>query len=447
MKSFPKKPAKLKVVYLDHAATTPTDPAVVKAMAPFWTKNFANPSALYSLGRSNHETVEQARKTIAEILFTQPDCITFTSGGTESNNMAILGLCAKIRHSGEGRNPQPKLNKVHIITTVIEHHSVLGPIQELEKRGVEVTYIPVNEHGEISVSEVMKAIRPETKLISIMYANNEIGTINPIAEIGRQLLKYRQKKCHSDESQNPGPLMYPYFHVDACQAAGTLDLHVERLHVDLLTLNGSKIYGPKGTGILFVRRGVPLQPILFGGGQENGLRSGTENVPGIIGLSKALELVQKNFAREAKCQTILRNYFWEKIQSKIPDVKLNGPAIDEKEKRLSTGPSFSKEGEGGGYGTNANRLANNLNISFKNLEAETLVLYLDAYGIITATGSACASDSSEASHVLSACGINSVDARGSVRFTLGKSTTKKDLDYVMKYLPGIVEGVRTMSRQ
>ncbi len=402
--SFPKKPTKKRLVYLDHAATTPTDPRVVKAMAPFWTHDFANPSALYSLGQMSHEAVETARASMAEILFTQPDCITFTSGGTEANNLAILGLIEKVRLTNK---------KIHIITTAIEHHSVLEPIKELAKHGVMVTYLAVNERGEISVKELIAAIRPETVLISIMYANNEIGTINPIAEIGRELLKYRK----NNKTQ------FPFFHTDGCQAAGTLDLHVERLHVDLMTINGSKIYGPKGVGALFVRRGVTLKPIMFGGGQENALRSGTENVPAIIGFAKALQLVQKKYSQEAARQMKLRDFFWKEINKKIPGVKLNGPELN---------------GE--------NRLANNLNIQFTGLEGETLVLYLDAYGIICATGSACATDSDDASHVLTACGLKLAEAKASVRFTLGKETNRTEIDYVMKYLPGIVKGIREMQK-
>lgn len=392
--TFPTKPTKKRVVYLDHAATTPTDPRVVKAMSPFWTKQFANPSALYSLGRANHEAVEIARTRVAEILFTHPDCIVFTSGGTEANNLAITA-------AGTG----------HIITTAIEHHSVLEPIRALEKKGNKVTYVSVNERGEIAVKEIIKAIRPDTRLISVMYANNEIGTINPIAEIGREILKYRK------QHQTP----YPYFHVDACQAAGSLDLHVERLHVDLMTVNGSKIYGPKGVGVLFVRRGVELAPLMLGGGQENKLRSGTENVPGIIGFACALELAQKNVDKENARQAKLRNYFWQQLQKKVPEVFLNGPELNEQ------------------------RLANNLNVRFAGLEGETLVLYLDAYGIIAATGSACATDSDDASHVLIACGLKSSEAKSSVRFTIGRDTKKEDVEYVLKYLPGIVDGVRTMS--
>ncbi len=427
MTVLPKKSRKKTYVYLDHAAATPFDPRVIRAMDPYWIQNFGNPSALYSWGRKSNEAITTARKQIADILFTQPDCIIFTGSGTESNNMAIFGVLNNIksqiskvtrlrslelRRGEETKTKNSKTSTPHIITTVIEHHSVLEPIRELEKRGVAVTYIPVNQSGEISVENVVTAIRPETKLISIMYANNEIGTINPIAEIGRELLKYRQKN----------KTLFPYFHVDACQAPTTLELHTERLHVDLLSINGSKIYGPKGVGCLFIRRGVPLTPILLGGGQERGLRGGTENVPGIIGLAKALLLVQKNVTKQKIHEQKLRDYLWQEIKKKIPDAYLNGPEL------------------------NGNRLANNLNVRFSGLETETLLLYLDAYGIIAATGSACTSKSNETSHVLHACGLRSDEAQSSIRFTLGKTTRKHDIDYVMKFLPDIVECVRDMKK-
>lgn len=405
---FPRNSTKPKLVYLDHAAATPTDPRVVKAMAPYLNANFANPSALYSSGQKTRVAIQESRQTVADILFTHPDCITFTSGGTEANNLAIFGLTNNV-----------KAKKIHIITTAIEHHSVLNPIKELEKKGVKVTYLPVDSQGQIQVKDVIASIRPETILISVMYANNEIGTINLIAEIGRELLKYRQKNTPRLRS---GQAQFPYFHIDACQAAGTLELHTERLHVDLMTINGSKIYGPKGTGLLFVRPGVPIEPIIFGGGQEQGMRSGTENVPGIIGLTKALELVQKDSTRENARKIKLRDYFWFEIKKKIPEVFLNGPELGEE------------------------RLSNNLNICFTGLEAETLVLYLDAYGISVATGSACATESTDASHVLTACGLTTDEAKSSVRFTLGKSTTKQDIDYVLKFLPEIVAGVREMMK-
>lgn len=400
MQNFPPKPNQIKTIYLDHAAATPTDPRVIKTMLPFFTKNFGNASSLYSLGRQAREAVESARNSVAEIFFTQPDTIFFTSGGAEANNLALFGIVHAHKKHGK-----------HIITTAIEHYSILNPLKQLEQEGFEITYLPVTKTGEISCAQLQKNIRPDTILISIMRVNNEIGTINPINDIGRALLKWRKK--------NNTP--YPYFHSDACQAAG-VDLHVERLHVDLLTINSSKIYGPKGVGALYKRRGVEIVPLLFGGNQENGLRSGTENVPGIAGMATALDLIQSEREKESKRLKKLRDYFWKKIRTKIKDVKLNGPNLK------------------------SARLSSNLNVCFKGIEGEALVLYLDEYGITCATGSACASDLLEFSHVLKAIGLSEEETRGSLRFTLGKSTKKQDIDYVMKYLPKVVEGLRIMNK-
>jgi len=405
---FPLKLKKKKLIYLDHAATTPVDPMVKKAMDPYFTKYFANPSGIYSIGREVNVALNDARRTIAKILGTLPDTVIFTGGGSESDNLAIFGVA----HQYSKQDKQNRQIK-HIITTKVEHHAVLHAMQQLEKEGFEVTYLDVDEFGCVSAEQIIKAIKPETILISIMYANNEVGTIMPIAEIGKELLKYRKNNKTS----------YPYFHTDACQAGGVLDLTVDKLHVDLMTLNGSKIYGPKGVGILYKRRGVNIQPIIFGGGQEMNLRAGTENVPGIIGATKAMELAQKNKEKENKRLIKLRNYFWQKIQAKIPKVRLNGPEL----------------------GDENIRLPNNLNISILDIEGEALLLYLDEYGIVCSTGSACTSRSLEPSHVLTACGMPYEYAHGSLRFTLGHSTTKQDIDYVMKYLPGIVEKLRQMS--
>ena len=283
--------------------------------------------------------------------------------------------------------------------------------EQLEKEDFSVTYLDVNEFGFVTPAQVVKAIRPDTILVSIMYANNEIGTVEPIADIGKEILKYR--KAHNS--------IFPYFHTDACQAAGALELNVEKLHVDLMTLNGSKIYGPKGVGVLYKRRGVEIQSQIVGGGQEFGLRSSTENIPGIVGLSKALELVQTDRNRETKKLRNLVIYFWERIQREISKVRLNGPEI----------------GEG--------RLPNNLNFSILDVEGEEMLLYLDAKGICCSTGSACTSMSLEPSHVLTALGLPYEYSHGSLRFTLGHCNTKKDIDYVMKYLPGIVEKLRQIS--
>ena len=399
---FPQKPKNKKLVYLDHAATTPMHPEVKETMETFCDKYFANPSGLYAIGREVNGELNSARRSVAEILHAMADNIIFTGGGTESDNMAILGVARK--HEKKGK---------HIITTKIEHHAVLHPCEYLEKHGFEVTYLDVDSQGFISPKKVKEAIRPDTILISIMYANNEIGTVEPIADIGREILKYRKENKTE----------FPYFHTDACQAAGVLDLDVEKLHVDLMTINGSKIYGPKGVGVLYKRRGIQIEPLTFGGGQEFGMRNGTENIAGIIGLSKALEISQVNRDDENMRLVDLRNYFYEQLQKEIPKIKLNGPDL----------------------GNELVRLPNNLNVTFMDIEGEAMLLYLDEYGIVCSTGSACTSMSLDASHVLTACGMPYEYAHGSLRFSLGKRTVKNDIDYVMKYLPAIVERLREIS--
>lgn len=387
-----------RLIYLDHAATTPVATEALRAMEPFFILEYGNPSALHSLGVRAGRAITNSRKTIATILHTTPDTIIFTSGGTESNNLAIFGTTAGLpavapRGTKDG----------HIITTQIEHHSVLEPIHELKRGGWKVTYVPVSSQGLVNPADVTKAIQSNTILVSIMYANNEVGSVEPIQKIGRQLLRYRKEKWS----------VYPYFHTDACQAAGYLEMDVEKLHVDLMTVNASKIYGPKGVGMLYVRRGAKISPLILGGSQEQSLRSGTENVPGVVGLTKAMELAMKQKNNEAKKQRNLTEYFWKKITKQFPTAILNGPI-------------FAK-----------NRLPNNLNVQLPLIEAETLILYLDSYGIMCSTGSACTAQSSDDSHVLTALGLGSEAARHSVRFTLGRSTTKADIDYTIRSLAAI----------
>ncbi|MFA5062014.1 MAG: cysteine desulfurase family protein [Patescibacteria group bacterium] len=394
------KAKKTREVYLDHAATTYVEPAVFSAMKPFLTEHFGNPSALYHIGRFANKAITDARKKVAELIHALPENILFTGSGTESDNMAIYGIAKAHQHRGK-----------HIISTPIEHHAVLGPLEDLKKQGWEITYVPVDKFGIVSAQDIIKAIRPDTVLISVMFANNEMGAIEPIDEIGRELLKYRKT--------NNTP--YPFFHTDACQASGFLNLDVEKLHVDLMTLNGSKIYGPKGIGMLYLRRGVQIKPIILGGGQERKLRSGTENVASIVGFAKALELVQANKEKESKRLQDLVKYLWNKIQKEITDVKLNGPEIGD------------------------SRLPNNLNVTFMDVEGEALLLYLDEYGIMCSTGSACTSESLEPSHVLTAMGLAYEYAHGSLRFTFGHSNNKEDVDYLMKYLPLIVKTLREIS--
>ncbi len=395
------KPKKVKNIYFDHASTTPTDKRVLAAMLPFFNKNFGNPSSLHHLGKQAETELNKNRRSVAGLIGALPENIIFTSGGTESDNMAIFGMAKAYGQHGK-----------HIISTPIEHHAVLNSLEELKSYGWEITYVKPDAQGFVKTEDVIKAIRPDTVLISIIYANNEIGTIEPIAEIGKQILQYRKNN----------KTIYPFFHTDACQAVGYLDLDVEKLHADLMSVSASKIYGPKGVGALYVRRGVNIKPILVGGEQERNLRAGTENAAGIAGLAKAMELVMAGKEKESKRVAGLSKYLWEQIKKQIPDVKLNGPEIGER------------------------RLPNNVNVSFKDIENEALLLYLDEYGVMCSAGSACAAKSLEPSHVLKAVGLSVSEARSAIRFSLGHKNTKQDIDYLMKYLPSIVGQLRQISK-
>lgn len=397
-------------IYLDHAATTPLDPKVKKAMEPFWTKDFGNPSSIYKEGRDAKNAIEASREIIAGILNCRRDELIFTNGGTESDNLAIFGVTGSLgdRVSKSGRFGL-QAEKPHIITTQIEHHAVLNSCKELEKQGWEVTYIGVGADGIVKPEDVKRAIKPSTVLVSIMYANNEIGSIQPIVEIGKIIKNYKKEK-QSD---------FPYFHTDACQASGCLPLNIESLNVDLMTLNGSKAYGPKGIGVLFVKRNIRLKPLIYGGEQEKTMRPGTENVPAIVGLAEALKLAQKGRDKESARLTNLRDYFIKELTSKIPKVFLNGEAVK--------------------------RLPNNVNVSVLGVEGEALVLYLDEAGVACSTGSACSSTSLEPSHVITAINKDPLYAHGSLRFSLGKSTDKKQVDYTIKALKAIVEKLRMIS--
>ena len=408
----------------------PVDRVALRAMKPYMARDFYNPSALYAGAVRVREAVESARKTAAGALFTQPDTIIFTSGGTESINLAILGVVRRQQAVGSKR-------KWHIITSAVEHHAVLDTVKQLEREGCAVTYLPVDREGLIGIEDFKKALRPETVLVSIMYANNEIGTIQPLSEIGREILKWRKRNGLRTS-------VFPYFHTDACQAAAYLELNVEKLHVDLMSLNGSKIYGPKGSGILYKRRGVEIEPLMYGGGQELGARSGTENVAGIVGFAKALELVQADREKEWGRVERLRDYFWAELERKVTKTTLNGPAIFN-EFRLRTQFVTPKKFKIKNSKSKINRLPNNLNITFTGADAEAMIIYLDVAGIQCSSGSACTEATDEVSHVLLACGLDEDGARSSLRFTLGKSTTKKDIDYVLKALPGIVEKCRIMN--
>jgi len=395
----------MRKVYLDHAATTYLIPEVASSMKPYYDKVFGNPSSIHQEGRKAKYALFKVRKEIAEILNCKATEIIFTGSGTESCNLAIFGVIEAVKSKFKNKKP-------HIITSRIEHSAVLKPCQKLEREGIEVTYLPVNKEGIVKVSDLERAIRSETILVSIMYANNEIGTIQPIQEIGRLIKKINNFRLQTSEFRI-------LFHTDACQAAGFLDLDCQKLGVDLLTLNASKIYGPKGVGLLFVKEGTPLNPMILGGGQESGLRSGTENLAGIVGLTKALEIAQKNRIKESKRLKKLRDYLIYELEKRIPKVILNGS---------------KKE-----------RLPNNVNISILDVEGEAVLLWLDKYGISASTGSACDSQTLEPSHVILALARPYEYAHGSLRFTLGKRTKKEDIDYLIRVLPKIVKKLRAIS--
>ncbi|MBI4592221.1 aminotransferase class V-fold PLP-dependent enzyme [Candidatus Uhrbacteria bacterium] len=386
-------------VYLDHAATTPMHPAVREAMLPYLGEKFGNPSSFHSIGKSVKDDVDGARDRIARILHVRSDEILFTSGGTESDNLAILGY-ARMNQS-QGR---------HLITTKIEHHAVLEAMMHLEKKdGFDVTYLAPDRDGLVTVEQVQAALREDTILVSIMYANNEIGTVEPIAQIGNMIQKWRE--AHKRPALR--------LHTDACQASEYLQIDVEKLHVDMLTLNGSKMYGPKGIGLLYVKRGIKLEPLQYGGSQERTLRPGTEHVAGIIGMATALELAQADRESESQRLIPLRDRLIEGIRNSIPKTRLNGHPTQ--------------------------RLPNNVNISVMDIEGEALILYLDAQGMYASTGSACTSASLDPSHVILALGLPYEVAHGSLRLTLGRSTTQEDIDYVIQILPPLVEKLRSIS--
>lgn len=392
-----------KKIYLDYAAATPIKKEVLRAMMPFFSIKYANPSSLYDAGVAVKSALDGSRKICAEILRARPENIVFTAGGTEGDNLAIMGAASAISSSKSHKQKMRVYKKGHIVTTAIEHGAVLEPIKKLAARGWEITFVSVGRDGLVNPDAVIKAIRPGTVLISVMYANNEIGAIEPIAEIGRQLLRYRTRQKS----------VYPYFHTDACQAAGALDLNVEKLHVDLMTLNAGKIYGPKGSGLLYVRGGTKLAPIQHGGDHEFGLRPGTENLPGVVGLTRALELARRAREAESKRLRTLSEFFWRELKKNIPGVVLNGPEIGDR------------------------RLPNNINVSLPWGEAEIVLLYLNAAGIMCATGSACAAQASAPSHVLAAIGLSREQSRRSLRFSFGESTSKSDLALVVKRLKAI----------
>ena len=381
----------MRKVYFDHSATTPVDPQVVEAMLPFLTEKFGNPSSIHSFGREVKVALEEAREAVANFCNVRAADIYFTSGGTEADNIAIKGVAYELKDKGN-----------HIITSQVEHHAVLHTCEFLEQNGFTVTYLAPDKFGMIQPEQVEKAIRKDTILITIMHANNEVGTINPVQKIGEIA---REKGV--------------FFHTDAVQSFGKIPIDLSKLPVDLMSMSGHKIYGPKGVGVLYIRKGVRLVQHSHGGEHERKRRPGTENIPGIIGMAKAVGLRKDMMKEEDKYIRSLRDKFYNKISEAVPKIFLNGHPKD--------------------------RLAGHLNLSFQGIEGESLLLSLDLKGVAASSGSACTSGSIDPSHVLSAMGIKPELAQSSIRFTLGKDNTEEDVDYAAEILPEIVRRLRSMS--
>ncbi len=381
-------------VYMDHTATTPTSPEVLKAMMPYFSENFGNPSSVYSFSRKSRAAIEKARGQVAKALNADEGEIFFTGSGTEADNWVLKGTLEKAMKAG----------KNHLITTQIEHHAILHTAEYLKKyHGASVTYLPVNSEGFVSVEDVRNAITDKTALVSIMFANNEVGTIEPVAEIGALC---REKKIP--------------FHTDAVQAAAHLDIDVKAMNIDMLSMSAHKMYGPKGVGALYLRKGINIENFIHGGAQEKRHRASTENIAGIVGFGEAMEILKSRLDDDKKINSARRDRLIAGILEKIPHAKLNGARGDK-------------------------RLPNNINFSFIGVEGETLLLDLDAKGICASTGSACSSESLDPSHVLLALGLKHEMAHGSLRFTIGRLTTDEQIDYVLEVLPEIVSRRRAMS--
>ena len=387
----------MKKIYLDYAATTPTDKRVVKASEPFYTENFGNTMSLHSFGQEAKFYLDQSRQTLADLINAEPNELVFTGSATESNNLALKGVAFANRVNG----------KNHIIISAIEHPCVVESAKWLKSQGFEITKLPVDKYGLVNPEDVKKAITEKTILVSVMHASNEIGTIEPIAEIG--------KICRQAGV---------YFHTDAVQSFGKIPIDVKKMNIDLLTASSHKMYGPKGIALLYIRDGVKIEPILHGGGQENGLRSSTVNVAGIVGFAKAAEICKKEMSKESKRLTKLRDKVIKEIL-KIKGAKLNGPPAQ--------------------AGHPKNRLPNNINVSFPYIEGESLIIQLDMHGIACSTGSACSSIKLEPSYVLLAIGLKPEEAHGSLRISLGRQTTEKEINYLLNVLPKIVKQLMAMS--
>jgi cysteine desulfurase len=380
-------------VYLDNNATTPVAPEVFEAMKPFLTEDYGNASSVHWFGQRAKAAIENAREQVAALIGARPNDVAFTSGGTEADNLSLFGAIEAAR---------TKDGTKHIIISSIEHHAVLHSAQALEKRGIEVSYVRVGASGIVDPDDVRRAIRPNTVLISIMHANNELGTIQPLEEIGRVANEHDIT-----------------FHTDAVQAVGKIPVDVEKMRVDLLSLSAHKLYGPKGVGAIYVRKGTRLAPLLFGGHHERDRRPGTENTPGIVGLGKAAEIARLQLEDDAQRIAKLRDRLEEFVLVKVPLTTRNGDA--------------------------EHRLPNTSNVRFDHVEGEGFVISLDLKGVACSTGAACSSGSVEPSHVLSAIGLSNAQARGSIRFSLGRMTTGEDIDYALEVLPAVVERLRAIS--
>ena len=380
-----------KNIYLDNAATTKLSSEVLVCMMPYLTTGYGNPSSIYSLGRESRKAVENAREQVAKALSCETSEIFFTSGGSESDNWAIKGIAFANENKGK-----------HIITTNIEHHAVLHTCKYLEKYGFEITYLPVKSNGIIDINDLKKAIRKDTILITVMYANNEIGSIQPIKEIGEIAKEHNI-----------------YFHTDAVQAIGNIPINLKEANIDLLSLSAHKFHGPKGVGVLYIKKGVNISNMIHGGGQEKKMRAGTENVAGIVGLGKAIELATKNIQKKREYLITLRERLIKGIMESIPDTILNGDPT--------------------------NRLPGNVNVCFKYIEGESILLMLDIKGICASSGSACTSGSLNPSHVLLAIGLPHEIAHGSLRLTLSEENTLEEIEYLLETLPPIIQNLRNMS--
>ncbi len=382
-------------VYLDYSATTPVKKEVLDTMIPYFTENFGNPSSLYTIGLESKAAIDHAREQVAGLIGAKPSEVYFTGGGSESDNWVLESIANDMKAKGKGK---------HIITSRIEHHAVLYTCQFLEKNGYDVTYLDVDEEGFVSPEDLEKAIRDDTILVSIMFINNEIGTIEPIKELAEVAHRHNI-----------------LFHTDAVQAIGNTAIDVHEMGIDLMSMSSHKIYGPKGEGALYCRRGIRIPSFIHGGAQENGKRAGTENLAGIVGFGKAAELATQNLEHHIQHCSELRNYLIERVIATIPDVVVNGP------KDMSR------------------RHPGNANITFKYIEGESILLLLDSFGIAVSTGSACSSKSLEPSHVLSSIGLSDDIIHGTIRFTVGDMTTKEDIDYVVEKLGIVVARLREIS--